>query len=171
LRRFLSSQRYKRLLAQVLGLLLVAAGCLMGVMYGQKHTLICERFGPASIACRQELSWLGFVPLGQGQTISLLLAAEIETTCHTDTETLVYECIDDTLRLITSDGAIALPSSYFNVATVKEAAARLNQFIQESEDEQLVIESINPIMAVLGLSLVSPAFIILGILTLLFAWR
>jgi hypothetical protein len=48
--------------------------------------------------------------------------------------------------------------------------ARINQFIVQSTDQELVINSINGFMAVLGLGCVALPFILLGALMLIF-WR
>jgi hypothetical protein len=59
---------------------------------------------------------------------------------------------------------------YFNTATAQATVEQINQFIGQSTERQLVINSINGTLAVLGLIYVALPFIALGALVLIF-WR
>lgn len=158
-------RRHQHILSLVLGLTLLLCGTAALLLYGRQQTLTCQRNENAPLTCTRQISWFKLFPLEAVQVISSPRLAETEINCHTDGETATYECLSDGVQLVTSTGTVSFACEFFNETTARETVDRLNQFF-DSTEQQIVIDSQNSIVAILGLACVVVPSLIGGILLL-----
>ncbi len=161
------TDRSKRILLGMLGLVLFLCGMAFLVLYGEQQTLTCQRDGKAMLTCRQQASWFNLFPLGATRVIASPQLAKIEMNCRTDGETAGYGCYNDGVQLITPAESISL-SGDFNETTAQETIERLNRFF-DSTERQIIIDSANWSLAILGLACVVMPFLICGVGLLIFS--
>jgi hypothetical protein len=154
-------RRHRYVLLLVLSLMLLSCGMVSLLMYGRQQTLTCQRRADAPVTCTRQISWFKLFPLEAARTISLPHLAKAEISCRTNGETAAYECHSDDVQLVTLTETVSI-SGFLDETTAHETVDRLNEFF-DSTEQQLVIESQNQTVAILGLVFVAVPYLILGI--------
>ncbi len=149
---------------RLLGWLLLILGLGTVFLYGQTKRLSCFRQTDGGIDCTTQVFWFDLFILSNPESIQDVVQAVPATHCDSAGWAGRYECEFTEIKLSSADNSLLIGSSFFNTQTARETSDRVNNFLQQTSNQSLVISCGNFWTTLQGLVCVTPAFVLLGLL-------
>ncbi len=150
----------------VFGFSLSVIGLMAMLLFASFSSLTCTRQESGMVDCVQQSKLFGLLPISLKKSIHDVSLAKVETNCFTRSDTLAYECVDNSLVIQGMDGYLRISPHFLNAKTAAETRSRINMFIRSPSEETLFIRSQNWANVILGLLFVTVPFSSLGALLL-----
>lgn len=147
-----------------LGWLLILAGFAALTGYGSIHFLDCERQIHGQVDCRQQIRWLGILPISSQRTFHEISRASTAINCNSVGRQSKYECYYSVLVVQSADGPCHIKSDYLNTKTATDTRSRINAFLDSPDEQQLVVRSYNLANILPGFLFVSFPALFLGVM-------
>ena len=148
----------------LLGWLLIVAGFAALTGYGSIHFLICERQVHGQVDCRQQIRWLGILPISSQRIFHEIGRASTAINCNSVGRQSKYECYYSALVVQSADGPCHIKSDYLNTKTAADTRSRINAFLDSPDEQLLVVRSYNLANVIPGILIVSFPALFLGVM-------